>query len=219
MRAPRWRPSLVAAIALLLAAVVVAVAVGLGVPGIRILFGPPPTGPLPSLPARPSPDVSSPLGVSLGIGVAVPLGDVAGRAGFEPRLPTDPVIGPPDQAFVSGSRLTLVWTTTDALPPLESPEVGLLLTQFRGAVDPGWYEKVVSEQRNTVDPVRVGDDAGFWITGDPHSLVYRNEDGTFVEESRRPVGDVLIWTDGTLTFRLESALGREATIALGAGLQ
>jgi hypothetical protein len=216
---PRWRPSLVAAIVLLLAAVAVAVAVGLSVPGIRILFGPLPTGSPPSTAVAPSPDVSAPLGLSLGIGVAVPLADAAALTGFEPRLPIDPAVGPPDQAFVNAGRLTLVWDAGRGLPPLESPEVGLLLTEFRGAVDPGWFEKVVSEQRNTVDPVRVGDHAGFWVTGDPHWLVYRDADGEFVEESRRPVGDVLIWTDGTLTFRLESALGRDATIALGAALE
>ena len=212
---PLLRRSMLAGVAVLLLVATVAAAIGLGLPGIRILFGPPSSpGAGTTAQLSPSPDVSSPPGSSLGIGVSMPLADVAALTGFEPRLPADPSLGPPDASFVAGARLTLVWRTTADLPDTEQRGIGLLITEFRGAVDPGWYEKIVSSGETTVEPVNVGGEGGFWISGDPHGIVYRDASGAFVDESRRIVGDVLIWTDGDLTFRIETSLGREAAMRL-----
>jgi hypothetical protein len=211
------RRSMLAAVALLLVAAAVAVAVGLGVPGIRILFGDP--GATPRVSGTASlPAVTSPPGMGLGAGSAVSLDVAASIVGFEPRLPAE--LGSPGGVFVGDRRLTLAWTAGPGLPPLRTaPSLGLVLTQFRGDVDEGWYEKVVFDSATTVDAVRVGGGAGFWITGEPHRLVYRDAGGAFLEETRRVVGDVLIWSDGDLTYRLESSLGQEATVRLAESIE
>jgi hypothetical protein len=55
---------------------------------------------------------------------------------------------------------------------------------------------------------------GFWIEGDPHIFFYETDTGRFVDDQRRWVGDALLWSDGETTYRIESALGRDATIRI-----
>jgi hypothetical protein len=212
------RRSLLIAVALLLVAATVAAAIGLGLPGIRILFfGPPPS---PSAPPTSSPGTGLPLGSSLGIGVAVPLDEAGALVGFEPRLPTRAGIGAPDESFVAPvGRLTLVWASRPGLPEIaEAPGIGLLMTQFRGTVDTGMFEKQVYEGA-TVREVRVAGQVGYWISDAPHGLVYRDPTGAYVEESRRMVGDALIWRDGELTLRLETSLGLEEAIRIAESIR
>lgn len=213
------RRSLLIAVALLLVAATVVAAIGLGLPGIRILFGTPASpGASVSGPSS-SPGAGAPLGSSLGIGVAVSLEEAAPLVGFEPRLPTAPALGRPEATFVSGGRLTLVWAAQPGLPEIEgAPGVGLLVTELRGTVDSGSIEKQVYEGA-TVTDVRVDGDPGFWIEGPPHTLVYRQPNGEYVQESRRMVGDVLIWRDGELTLRLETSLGLEEALRVAGSIR
>jgi hypothetical protein len=207
------RRSLLIAVTLLLIAATVAAAIGLGLPGIRILFGPAPTASAP-LPTR-SFGAGLPIGSSLGIGVVVTLDEAETVVEFEPRLPTREGIGAPDVTFVApGGRLTLVWAARPGLPEIaEAPGIGLLVTEFRGTVDTGMFEKQVFEGA-TVQEVRVGGQVAYWLSNAPHGLVYRDPTGAYVEESRRMVGDALIWRDGDLTLRLETALGLDEAIRI-----
>ena len=52
-----------------------------------------------------------------------------------------------------------------------------------------------------------------------HFFFYQGPNGEFIEDGRRWVSDALVWTDGTTTYRIESALGRDATIALAESIQ
>lgn len=212
------RRSLLIAVALLLIAATVAAAIGLGLPGIRILFGPAPTA-SGQLPTR-SPATGLPIGSSLGIGVVVTLDEAATLVEFEPRLPTREGIGSPDVTFVApGGRLTLVWAARPGLPEISgAPGIGLLVTEFRGTVDTGMFEKQVIEGA-TVEEVRVGGQPGYWLSNAPHGLIYRDPSGTYVEESRRMVGDALIWRDGDLTLRLETSLGLEEAIRIAESIR
>jgi hypothetical protein len=208
---PAWRlfgrpvrRSLVVAVALLLVLAAVAAAVGLGLRGLRIVFVPP---------GSPVPTVDGPrAGLLAGLGTSVPADEAAAIVGFEPVRPA--ALGEPSATFVADRRLTLVWPADADRPPIAGSELGVLLTQFRGDVDRGWYEKVIDSGAASVEAVTVGGRPGWWISGRPHQLVYREPNGAFVEETRRTVGDVLVWEAGELTLRLETALGREATIRL-----
>ena len=52
-----------------------------------------------------------------------------------------------------------------------------------------------------------------------HFFFYERPEGGYVDDGRRWVGDALVWYDGTATYRIESALGRDATIALAESLE
>ena len=215
------RRSLLVAVAALLILAAVAGAVGLGVPGIRIFFG----GATPTLsptasPAAPSatPGRSNPVGLTMGLGTAVSLDDAERLAGIDLVLPPDPDIGPPDAAYLFQGRVALVWSERPGLPPDPSTGAGLLLSQFRGLVDEGYYRKQVVSN-GVVTPVTVNSGQGFWISGPPHFFVYVDENGRAVEDSHRMVGDTLVWSVGDMTYRLESQLGMEEAIRLAESLE
>lgn len=230
----RWswpvRRSLLLATALLLVIAAVAGALGLGLPGIRIFpagsgprptdvratIPPTPTGPAGSPSLRPTP--SGPIESDLGLGTMVPSGSVGDVVDFPVRLPTDPVAGPPDRAWLLDGRLSLVWRARAGLPALDDPRVGLVLSQFRGTLDEGYFGKILGPG-TTLTPVTVAGEAGWWLSGEAHELIYVGPDGSPVFDSHRFVGDALLWTDGGLTYRLESGLGMAATIRLAESLR
>lgn len=203
----------VVALALLAA---VAAATILGVPGIRIaLFGGPGLEPGPSATARATTPTGRPLGVGAGLGTVVSLEEAAARIGFEPRLPDG--LRPPDTAWLADARLTLVWAAGPDLPATALDGVGLLVTEFRGRVEDEFYQKVAGGG-TIIEPVRVDDHPGYWLAGGPHFFFYVDPDGRIVDETRRWVGDTLIWEAEGVTYRIESALGRDATIGIGRSL-
>jgi hypothetical protein len=207
------RRALVVAAALVLLLAAGVAALSLLLPGLRIVPLPPGSSlPPVTTPAAPLP--GSPLGAALGLGTAVDPDEAAGLVEFAPLLPGDPSVGAPDEAYLALRRLSYLWRASPRLPATEASGVGLVVTQFQGLVDEGWYEKVVQTDGTTVEEVTVGGGRGWWVSGDPHQLVYRDGGGRVIEETRRVVGDVLIWRHDDLTLRVESALGREATIRL-----
>lgn len=157
----------------------------------------------------------------MGLGKQVRLDEVEGLTGIPVRLPTDARLGEPDSAWIDTSKanqVAYVWATSPELPQTNEPGVGFVLMRFDGTTDPGFYEKVIGSGTH-LERVSVGGRDGFWITGDPHFFYYVRDGQQFFDENRRWVGDALIWSDGTTTFRIESALGRDATIAIAETLE
>lgn len=224
------RRSLLLAAALLLAIAAVAGAIGLGLPGIRIFpagTGPGPTDLRPTIlptptgaPASPmvSPASSGPLGSDLGLGTPVPLADIGGLVDFSVRLPADPLVGLPAGAWLVEGRVSHVWAARADLPALEEPRLGLVLSQFRGSLDRGYLAKILNPG-TTLTPVTVGGQAGWWLSGEPHELVYVGPSGEPVFDSHRFVGDALLWTRDGITYRLESGLGRDVTIRIAESMR
>ena len=220
------RRSVLVAIAAVLILAAIAGAVGLGLPGIRIVFGgptPPAPTTTPSLaptkaPASTGPAASSPVGSTMGLGTAVSLDDAARIGGLDLLLPPDPATGPPDAAYTLADRVALVWSERPGLPADPDYGVGLLLSEFRGHVDDGYYQKTLDSSAQ-VTPVTVNGHAGYWISGAPHFFYYVDPSGKAVDDSHRIVGDTLIWADGDVTYRLESQLPMEAAIRLAESLR
>jgi hypothetical protein len=236
---PWWRPagarpvrrSLVLAIVALLGLAIVAGAVGLGLPGLRITFGEPPASLLPSPTSTasptergtptPTPTLPPVTGMRLNLGRQVELGEVEPMIGVPVRLPTDERLGLPDSVWVDpakGDQVAYVWKASDDLPETVERGVGLVLMRFDGVDDREYYEKMVNTG-TSIEPVEVAGRDGYWISGAPHFFFYTRSDGTFVEDTRRWVGDALIWSDGEATYRIESSLGRDATIEIAESIE
>jgi hypothetical protein len=216
-----WQPVrrmlVVAVVALLALAILAAIAgaAGLGLPGLRISLGPAPVSPPPTLAPSPSQSPAGVPGAGMHLGEHVELADLDARAGFPVRWPQDTAIGPPDAAWIDqdlGGQVTLVWASRPGLPDTLQPGVGLVMSAFRGTVENGFLNKAVAGG-TIVQLERVGGDRAFWISGDPHFFYYTAANGQ-IFDPRRWVGDALLWADGPVTYRLESALGRERTIEL-----
>jgi len=221
------RRGLVLALAALLILAAVAGAVGLGLPGLRIIFGEPPSpqptagGTLPGQTAASGATPSAtlaPLGGSLALGDAVSFAEAQRQAGFAVVLPTDPDLGQPDASYLNGQRVGLIWATRPGLPGTESPGVGLVISEFRGAVDERYFEKILGPD-TTLTRVTVGGSPGYWISGAPHFFFYIDPNGQAINDDHPTVGDVLLWTKGDVTYRLETSLGMAAAIRLAESLR
>jgi hypothetical protein len=229
--------ALVLALVALLALAIAAGAVGLRLPGLRFIFGEPPPSAVPSAsaPAGASPGTSgagrasptrSPTlppvtGMNIRLGQQVTLDEVEALTGVPIRLPVDDRLGPPDTVWVDPAKsdqVAYVWAADANLPATSEPGVGLVFMRFDGRTDDGFYQKVIGSGTR-LSRVDVGGHDGWWISGDMHFFFYQGPNGEFIEDGRRWVGDALVWTDGATTYRIESALGRDATIALAESIQ
>jgi hypothetical protein len=219
---PVRRAILLAAVLLLLI-VAVAAAVGLGLPGLRIIFGLPPdasavpsAGQATAAPSGSGATSSAALGENLDLGLPIGLDQLDQQAGFHVLRPTDPAVGPPAAAYLDrakANQVALVWPVRPDLPRTFDPDVGLLLMQFDGGLDTGFFSKAIG-QGTTVESVRVNGRAAFWVSGAPHFFFYTGRNGQNVHDERRWVGDALLWSDGTFTYRLETSLGRDVAMRI-----
>lgn len=219
----RWLPqarrsvrrSLVLAVAALVLLAAIAAAVRFGVPGIRLSFGGGPS-PVPSAGATPAP-----IGSTLLLGSRTTLAEARAAADFQIELPQAPLLGPPDAVFlderIPGGHVATVWGERPDIPAQPGTSVALLLTQFRGAAEQDFFEKLV-HGGVIVEPVTVGDARGWWLEGDPHVIYYLDRSGSFIENQSRFVGNALIWERDGVTYRLESDLDRAAAVAIAESL-
>ncbi len=212
---PRTRRLLVAAAAALLvglAATLVApasrhaVARWLGIGSVTITY----TGEVPAAAGR-----------TYDLGTPVPLAQAtrhAGAAGWRLAAPSE--AGDPARAFVGlpAGAVNLVWAPSGERPEIGDSGIGLLLTAMPGTTDAGGMSKQATGG-TTVRLVRVGDQAAYWIEGEPHEVVITDRNGNFVHDSSRLAGNTLIWTDGDVTYRLESALDRDEAVDLASTLR
>ena len=217
----RLRRAIVLAAVAVVVVAAIAGAIGLGLPGIRIVpasSAPASLGSSASPAPTPSRPIGGPLGSGLGLGDPIALADAGRSADISVMLPPAAGVGAPAAAWILDGRLSLVWPSGPALPTTREPGIGLILAEFHGSINPGYFEKI-TEPGTTVEPAEVGGVTGYWISGTPHDLVFVDPSGVPVFDSRRIVGDTLLWARGGVTYRLESALDRAAAIALAETLR
>jgi hypothetical protein len=118
------------------------------------------------------------------------------------------------QAGIPGGQVSLVYGTSPGIPRASQTGAGLLLTQFRGRVDRPQIDKVVQQGEASVDFVSVNGGPGFWISGRPHFVSFVDENGVPRQDTVRLAGNVLMWEQGDLTLRLESALSLDRALEI-----
>jgi len=149
-----------------------------------------------------------PLGSVLDLGGETTLADARTRVGFTIRLPTYPGgLGEPNAAFVQelgDQTVMLVWTH-----PNQPRRVRLALHQL------GPNAFVYKVEPRIVSETTVNGQRAIWTVGE-YMLRARNGD---VEMKRLITGNVLIWTDGRLTYRLETDLPLEEAVKIAESLR
>jgi hypothetical protein len=154
---------------------------------------------------------ATPSGPPLGpdtLGEPVPLEALDEAVGFPVALPAGP---PPDEAhlvFVDrGDAALLAWDASPRYPALPGTPWGLVLLEIRAD------DEVVVKDVNAFEDlrdVRVDGRRAAWIPA-PHGLTVLTPTGSATYSVE---GNVLIWTRGDVTYRLETSLPRAAAIAL-----
>jgi hypothetical protein len=107
-----------------------------------------------------------------------------------------------------------VYAASQELPELDGTGIGLLVQSIEGTLVREQVEKLVVEVDAVVTAVTVGGEDGYWIDGPPHLLRFLGPDGAERAEATRLVGDTLVWERDGVLYRIESGLGRDATIAI-----
>jgi hypothetical protein len=160
-------------------------------------IAPPPTA-RPSPPPRPVPLTS--------LSGETTLTEARQRAVYPILLPAIPAdLGPPDHVYVQdlhGTAVILVW-----LVPGQARQVRLALYYLPGGAHPGAaFEKEIQGTVNVLQQTTVRGQPAYWVQG-PHMLRF-TEDGRYPEwqGGRLINGNVLIWAQSWLTYRLETAL-------------
>jgi len=156
---------------------------------------------LPEVPAEPD--------LELTLGQRVTLAEARRAAGFDVLRPEEQ----PDAVYL-GDRGT-VWLLYG------TPErVRLLLAQTPfHSIDPELLLKKVAATGTQVEPVTVEGAEGAFLSGDPHFLVLLDAQGNPVEDSARLAGNVLLWSDGGIAYRLEGDFDRERALELAESLR
>lgn len=206
-----WRSVAIASIAAtLLIALMIGVssttrdAVGrwLEIPGIRILDD--------SI----APTVKSHIALRDQLGSAVDLLEAAERVPYPLMVPADP--GLPDETFYSkeggANVVSMIYLADEALPPIGTSDVGLLLTQRPSTPDDVWLGKRLADG-GTVHVTRVDGIEALWIEG-THQLITL-ADG---DDAQRPAANVLSWHVDGITYRIESSLSLERTLEIAKSL-
>lgn len=155
------------------------------------------------------------LGTPVSLARAVARADGAGWALEAPLSAGDPA-----RAFVGrpAGAVTLVWAPSEDLPEIDDSGIGLLLMAIPGTTDAGGVTKQGTSGM-TIELVRVGDSPAYWIAGEPHEVVVTDAEGDPVHDGSRLAGNTLVWTEGDVTYRLESALDRDEAVDLASGLR
>jgi hypothetical protein len=135
---------------------------------------------------------------------------VAQRVPFEVRLPTAEVAGEPTAA-----------STDPAVPSglIEVRYPGFTLVEL--ASQPGGapvVAKFLGPGTETA-PVTVAGQPGLWITGDPHEVAFIDPDGATRLDRVRRAGDVLLWEEGGVTYRIEGAPSLDEALAVAGSLR
>jgi hypothetical protein len=189
---------------LVLAAVGLLALLGLGF-GVRLVIGAAEVRVVPGVtPSGP------PLGPPNPLGDPTTLEAAEAAVAFDLRLPLGRA---PDDVYVftngpqGGAGALLAWNADRRAPALPETPWGLVLLQM-----PDDAESVLKDIDRFEDlrEVEVGGERGFWIDA-PHQLTVISEDGA---RSFAVRGNVLIWSEHGVTFRLETSLDARAAIAL-----
>jgi len=159
----------------------------------------------------------SPL-TPLDLGRRTTLADAQSAVSFSVAVPSS--LGTPDAVYldtdVPGGEVALAYAPRPGIPLVKQTNLGVLFTEFRGDLIPGFLTKEVGPS-TTLEQTSVNGDPGWWIAGEPHLLITRIGD-TDYPVSLRMAANTLIWERGGVTYRIESGLSKADALRIAAGL-
>jgi hypothetical protein len=157
-------------------------------------------------------------GTPLDLGRRTTMADAQSAVKFTIAVP--PKLGTPDGIYVvtgiPGGEIALAYSPRPGIPLVKQTGLGVLVTEFRGDLIPGFITNGV-EEGTTAEEVSVNGDPGWWIAGAPHMIIVRLPDGDYPVQLRM-AANTLIWAHGGVTYRIESGLSKADAFRVAAGL-
>jgi hypothetical protein len=175
----------------------------LGVPGLRIVFGHATHAP-----------VAPPSNVP-----TTTLAEARGKVAFDVLTPHGGGLGPArvhvDQ-LAPGGRITLTYPPSDRFPRSRFIAAGVLVTEFEGHIDEGFFKKVVPGSH--IDTPDVDGNPAVWFFGRPHEVTFFDRDAIPLETTRL-AGNTLVWAVGPVTIRLECNCAEATALSIATSMR
>jgi hypothetical protein len=154
----------------------------------------------------------------LDLGRRTTMADARSKVNFTIAVPAE--LGEPDAIYVvsdlPGGEVALAYTPRPGIPLVEQTGLGVLVSEFRGDLNPGFLTKGLGEG-TTAEEVSVHGDPGWWIAGKPH-MIYVEVRGQGQSVPLRLAANTLIWEHAGVTYRIESGLSKADAFRIAAGL-
>ena len=154
----------------------------------------------------------------LDLGRRTTMADAQSRVSFTIGVPAE--LGEPDAVYVvsgiPGGEVALAYTPRPGIPPVKQTGLGVLISEFRGDLLPGFITKSAGPG-TTLEEVSVNGDRGWWIAGEPH-MIYVQVAGKDQMETLRMAANTLVWEHAGVTYRIESGLSKADAFRIAAGL-
>jgi hypothetical protein len=129
-------------------------------------------------------------------------------------------LGGPDAIYVDtevpGGEVALAYMPRPGIPLVKQTGLGVLITEFRGDLIPGFLTKEVGPSTK-LEETSVNGDPGWWIAGEPH-WVFAQIGGADQQVTLRMAANTLIWEHRGVTYRIESGLSKADAFKIAAGL-
>jgi hypothetical protein len=167
---------------------------------------------------QPSPLPSFSPVTPLDLGRRTTMADAQSKMSFTIAVPAE--LGDPDAVYVvsdiPGGEVSLAYTPRPGIPLVKQTGLGLLVTEFRGDLNPSFLMKGLGEG-TTAEEVSVHGDPGWWISGQPHML-YVEVRGQGQSVPLRMAANTLIWEHAGVTYRIESGLSKADAFRIASSL-
>jgi hypothetical protein len=169
----------------------------------------------PSAPATPTPTGG---GALAGTRVVASVADASREVGFTVVVPA--ALGAPDEVRVSvtpqAAQAFLVYLPRPDLPASAQTGIGSLVTEVKGSFDFALLGKLVGPGTK-VERLTLNGTPAVWIEG-LHQFFYQSPGGTFVNETVRLSGNVLVWNKGDLLVRIEADVPRDRVVQIATSM-
>jgi len=167
---------------------------------------------------QPSPLPSLSPGTPLDLGRRTTMADAQSAVKFKIAVPAD--LGEPDAVYVvsgiPGGEVALVYSPRPGIPLVKQTGLGVLVTEFRGDLIPGFIGKSLGPG-TTLQETSVNGDPGWWIAGEPH-MIYVEVAGQGQTVTLRMAANTLIWEHAGVTYRIESGLTKADAFRIASSL-
>lgn len=167
--------------------------------------------------ASPQP-AATPVGTGLLLGQRVTLAEAQAAVRYRVQVPALASLGAPDEVYLrtlpDGNRMvSFVYLPEPGLPETEGTGAGALLMQFEARENVEYLGKQISEG-NAVTGLLVDGERAIWIEGSHNLTLLPDPSRGCCAEPPRTAGNVLLWEQDGLIFRLESSLPRKEAVAI-----
>jgi hypothetical protein len=166
------------------------------------------------------PKVSVSIATRLELGRPLPVVEGRPRVKFASLL-LPRALGEPDAAYYStavpGGKVSLVYEPSNGIPRSRFTGVGVLVTEFDGALEPEFIDKL-ADQATSIEQLSVNGNRAIWLEGGPHVVLFKNRNGGFGEDVARLAGNTLLVQHGSVLVRIEGAFDRDRAAAIAASL-